>query len=696
MMEFKNITISNFLSYYGENSIDFSDMTTIFIGQNNTGKSKLFDAINFAIYRRIFPTHMGLNGEWVDEIREIAPLVLNRRRRKEALENGEEKVVSGVALTVSLDDSILNIERTITFKNTGNDLVYDNNDFTVVQMAKYDGSVIRSSLGADAADQLELFFSRSIKDYFLFQGEAASKIMQLHKGGNFAKAVNEIARLSVFEQAKDIANDYTRHVNNLINRKLNKNKELQEKQLRLEKDISDCEAKMKKYAQQRDDAQKDEEKYVVQLEKLEEQLSQMKEFEEWLKKKNEYEKNIKRIQQEIKSAESEKTVIAEDAVFYKIREKIGSFKNFYAALEKKGEVPPSIPAAEIKKALDYKRCTICNTDLSEGTSARNFALARLPKCDTDRLGNYLRELNHTFGDSTEDVQKIPQKLQEILEYKRKLEDRKKRLVAEKEEIEEFLNAISVGEDQSQQKKKEIEELKNSVSRYRSFLEKARADYNRNSALYDDAEAHFKSLCNQQGSDIGAAPEITKQDKIWSNCAKDIAAVMNKLFTVAYDTAYGKIQAKADEFYKEMTKDNSGLVGSIKIDTASSEIYTVDEKGEHIYNINQGNRISIQLAVIAGILTVAQQEFGQQYPFVTDAPVSALGGDNKRSTIQTMIDAFEQSIIIVKDDASSLNKDSDEIRNLILNNKSVGAVYELSMSEATTKDEQYTIVKKIKG
>ena len=133
-----------------------------------------------------------------------------------------------------------------------------------------------------------------------------------------------------------------------------------------------------------------------------------------------------------------------------------------------------------------------------------------------------------------------------------------------------------------------------------------------------------------------------------------------------------------------------------IGTVFSEIYTVDDKGEHIYNINQGNRISIQLAVIAGILTVAQQEFGQQYPFVTDAPVSALGGDNKKSTIQTMIDAFEQSIIIVKDDASSLNKDSDEIRSLILNNKSVGAVYELSMSEATTKDEQYTVVKKIKG
>ena len=52
-MEFKQITIQNFLSYYIKSTFDF-ESTTIILGQNNTGKSKLFDAINFVLYERVY------------------------------------------------------------------------------------------------------------------------------------------------------------------------------------------------------------------------------------------------------------------------------------------------------------------------------------------------------------------------------------------------------------------------------------------------------------------------------------------------------------------------------------------------------------------------------------------------------------------------------------------------------------------
>lgn len=695
-MEFKSLTIKDFLSYYGEQTIAFSDMTTIFIGQNNTGKSKLFDAINFALYGRVFPTDKGLNGEWVSDIREISDFVLNNYRRKQALEKNEEKIDVGVQLCVELDVSFLSVERKIIYRKIEGSYRYDTSLFSVSEMDKLDGHVIVTAVGSDAAQRLEQYFSRSIQDYFLFQGEAASKIMQLHKGGNFSKAVREIARLSVFEDAKEIADGYAKHVNNILVRKINKNKELQEKQKQLSTEINDLEESLRMYESKRDKANENIEEYTEKLEKLEELLSQMKEFEDWFSQKNEFEKNIKKIQIELKNASSEKTEIAEDAIFFKISKKLKTFSSFYSVLEKKGEVPPSIPAAEIQKALDACRCTICNTDLSIGTDARKFAESRMPKKGTDELGNYLRELNHTFGTMAEDVLNIPQKLEDILKRKRSLEDRKRFLMKEKEELSAKLSAIELDEGHSEEKKKEIEELKKSVNRYRDLLDRAKADFNRNDGVIEATNKKLQELRGRQGMTIGSAPELTEHDRLWLQYAPKVSEAMEKIYRLAHDTAYNKVQEKADEYYKAMTRLNSGLVGNIKIDTQNSEIYTIDENGNRIRNINQGNRISIQLAVIAGILTVAQEEFGQQYPFVTDAPVSALGGDNKLSTIETMINAFEQSIIIVKDDSSSTNKNNDEIRQLLTDNPYVGYVYELSMSKATSKDEQFTVITKVKG
>ena len=62
----------------------------------------------------------------------------------------------------------------------------------------------------------------------------------------------------------------------------------------------------------------------------------------------------------------------------------------------------------------------------------------------------------------------------------------------------------------------------------------------------------------------------------------------------------------------------------------------------------------------------------------------------------MIDAFEQSIIIIKDDTSSMNKTNDEIRQLIATSNDIGVAYELSLSKADNVLDQYTVINKIKG
>lgn len=263
-------------------------------------------------------------------------------------------------------------------------------------------------------------------------------------------------------------------------------------------------------------------------------------------------------------------------------------------------------------------------------------------------------------------------------------------------MQDLLAGIQLDDASSEEKRQHIDDVKRSIRRYEELKEKANRDLCLAEEHVNTTKKELDRLNHQINSLIIDDDELDFRDKALVHYADKLNTTLINLHKLAHDTAYNTVQSKADEYYKGMTKENAALVGAIRIDTETSEIYTVDEQGNRIRNINQGNRISIQLAVIAGILTVAQDQFGQQYPFVTDAPVSSLGGDNKQSTIKTILEAFEQSVIIIKDDTSSKNKTNDEIRKLIFDSSDVGIAYELSLSKADNIQDQYTVVTRIKG
>ena len=588
------------------------------------------------------------------------------------------------------------LERFYSYKLADGKYEYSSKRISFSEVDKFDGRT-NPFLGTDAQERIKLYFSDSIKDFFLFQGEAASKIMQLQRGGNFRRAVKEIARLEIFEKAKDYAEKYADTITRSVQIKLGKGKKAKTEHERLSLDINSLTEQKEEYQREKDEADSNIAKYKDSLEKNEDELSKLKEFEDYFKDKKVLEENRKRIKREIEEIDNEKSSIAEESIFYKVREKISSFKDFYSKLEKKGEVPPSIPQFEIKKALDCCRCTICNADLSEGTEGRKFAESRLSKGDTDKLGNYLRQLNYSVGDMSDEIQKVPVRLSQMLERKRNNEARKNNLLKDEEALAEKLMSINLDEENSSEKKlARINELRRRINDNTTFLRNAERDSDNKDGSIRVIESQIFKKKKELESLVIEDAEIDDGDKIRIKYSSKLSQVMKKLFEIANDTAYKQVEQCANEFYKEMTHENAAIVGDIKIDLQTSEIYTVDENGSRILNINQGNRISIQLAVIAGILTVAQEQFGIQYPFVTDAPVSHLGGDNKTSTIKTMVEAFEQSIIIIKDDTSTKNKANDEIRKFINESSYIEAAYELTLSKSENISDQYTVIKKIKG
>ena len=195
----------------------------------------------------------------------------------------------------------------------------------------------------------------------------------------------------------------------------------------------------------------------------------------------------------------------------------------------------------------------------------------------------------------------------------------------------------------------------------------------------------------------SSEKINEADQIKLSYASKLASCMKKLCASMQDVAYEEIQKEANDYYHKMAKENPAMIGDIRIDRKNSEIYTVNKQEEKILNINAGSRILIELAVIAGILSIASRRFGMTYPFVTDAPTSHLDGQNKIQTIMCMFQVFDQSLVIIKDDSEKGNEASDSIRKLISESKDIGAAYELEMVvDSKEIEDQYTVVHVLKG
>ena len=58
-MKINSITINNFQSYYGEQTIEFGDGLNLIIGNGGKGKSKLFNAFYWVLFGKIYVTSEG-------------------------------------------------------------------------------------------------------------------------------------------------------------------------------------------------------------------------------------------------------------------------------------------------------------------------------------------------------------------------------------------------------------------------------------------------------------------------------------------------------------------------------------------------------------------------------------------------------------------------------------------------------------
>lgn len=702
-MIIKSIEINDFLSYYGKTEFSFGKGASIIIGQNNTGKSKLFDAYNWVLYDVAFMTEAE---NWEDTSKWKDKLV-NRLARKEC--SIGQKVEVSVCLEFEDEDTNhFLVTREYTIIKLSDD-EWNCPPFSDLQLTKKEAGTYNTLnfSGENARIELERYYPKNLSRYFLFQGENISRLMRLNQRSDFTKAIGELSGIKYFAKAKRYAQKVYEKAEYEFENKGEKDEKIQKEKERLIREIDDLKEKLGDIEFKLENEYKERDKKETLLNNKTEELSRYEECAKLLQEINEIEKQVEfNVKEQKLLFKNQRSSLFSSWIYGNSKNQFQDFLQMYRKGKDEKKIPEPIRQDFIQEMLDAYICKICGTEAPLGSTEYANIMSYLNDQALDKEVALINTLSDTADTMFISINQLPIETNSFKTALTEVQSERTKLRSMKEQREDELRIVveRIADDQktdvsSTRKRVEginIKQVKLDRDQYDDDLKKSKSKIDQFLGKRDAVEENLKSKENDYNNLIDRSSNEHEKNKV--KLAGEILNEVGKLHDDFKGKLMGDIEKETNTYFESMTRNNSALSGSIKVDYHNEEVYPVDENGNRMTNINQANKVSLQISFVAAVLSVSNRIWERYFPFVSDAAISALGGNNKISAIKTMVDIFQQSIIILKDDADTNSEESirnDQIRELIKVNDKIQSAYELRMARNKSIEGQHTITTKLK-
>jgi DNA sulfur modification protein DndD len=690
-MIISKIEIENFLSFYKTNTFLFDVGPSIIIGQNNTGKSKLFDAFNWVLFDRAFKTEeekWDITKNWGEEL-------LNRHAAKDC------DIGSYVPVSVCLyfydeegNKYLLTREFEAVKEEINSWSIPNKTDLTLTKTeAKTKNDI--NYYDKNAEDHLNRLFPSNLSRYFLFQGENISQILSLSSRSHFSKALRDLSRIEVFEMAKNYASKVFKRLDSEFNQKEDKDIELQKLKESLKAEITKAEKDIEELINNSDIISDNRDIAKNELEKLNSELHKYEECAVILEEINEANQRLKDLNESrstyIKKNESN---IFDSWLYGGSENIINNFISLYQKNKKEKKFPEPIRQEFIKEMLSEEKCLVCETAAKKGSKEYLAIKKHLDEKSLDAETEFIQQLSGIAETYLNGILKVPQEIKQyyhdIEAFDNRIKELNDRIKGKEIELHSVIpNDLSRDDIKLvnfQKIKSGREKIRIEISNLDDMIRKTKGKIELREEQLKEYKSKYSKILEKSSNRL----ELLRRER-----AEKIKTITETIYIQFNNELIADIEKSANEYFKRMTSKNLAMSGEVKVDHNNNEVYIVDDVGERQYNINQANKVSLQISFVAAVLKVSNKFWEMSFPFIADAPISALGGNNKIMAVETIKDIFEQSIIILKDDAITGNIESirnDPIRIMIKNDDGIKNAYELSLigdnvSEQDTNNER---------
>jgi DNA sulfur modification protein DndD len=690
-MIIKNITIENFQSYYGTQTLEFSKGLNLIVGKGGKGKSKLFNAFYWVLFGKIYITDIGWCSTY--SLPHSAKLSMKRHEfiNKKALfeaQNGEDIKVS---VRIELEDDKGNpyeIERSITAQrnsdenwDTDNAWQVSNNTLKV----SYD-SIRGTKIEVNnmATDIINGLFPEGIRNYIWFQGESLDSLINFRNRDTLKAAVKHISYFPFYEKLSDIITKSKSKIETQETKKIKENNKHNSAIKGLVSTIEKNRLLIEKEEENKKQIESDIDTIKIALANDEGKMSGYAKFTGLVSNYEKCEQNIQKVMSELTNLDDfQRKQVPNSWILRGITPMVEQCKEIIKYHTEEQDTIPERkyiedPSREkLEEILNTGRCFVCGSDTSEGTDAHNWILNRIKEQEVflreledyrnnmefskqferfvGKIQDYphslciaLKEIDKQYNDSEEKIEKLMVQKRLLLDKKAKLND----------EIEEIKKKHGVNPVKQAQ---EAETVGTTIRVSRSNLEKYQSKLNASIKTLAEYNSELKTAEKELTKTGSKTGDISVAETEWKNISIFLEDICKRVQENARKDLLHKIEERANEFYRKFTEHDNGYKGEVKI----GDDYSI----EFDAGLNTSHEDRKKMSIINAMLSLNQEAIGTFYPFISDAPTSSFDFETTHKYLLGIKDIFEQSIIMTKD----VDTESENYRDLARQTK-VSRIY----------------------
>ena len=684
-MKINSITIHNFQSYYGEQTIEFGDGLNLIIGNGGKGKSKLFNACYWVLFGKIYVTSEG----WCT----TDDLYLSSHKALHKLEYINKKALYDAKIDGKVD---CYVQLDLT-DDKGHNYIIERQASAIRQPVQewnkpeswnvspsslkvtYDVATGTKNVNGIMAESIITdLFPEGIRGYIWFQGESLDSLIDFRKKQNLKDAVRHISYYPYYEKLTAIISKAKAKIESQESRKLREaNKQNSEiRSLILKIDF------LRGKIQTEEENKKKYENNIAQIEIAladdETKMQGLAGFSKLIKDYDECEKEILRINNQLTEIDnSQRSLLPSlwilrgtDKLIEKSKEIISSHVELETSVpEKKYIDEPSRAKLEDILNKDHQ-CFVCGSPVDEAhPHAVEWILNRLRMQEeyykelddfrnnlefskqfnmlVGKIQDYpdfvlrsLKGIDRQFQETEEEMDRLIAKRRKQLEKKTEL-DKQIENVKQKYGVDPHREASTVPTLTSN-----IRASRGNLEKQRKLLESCKSAISDYTRQQQDAERELNSM---GANNTGTVTQVAETE--WKHISTFLEAVCKDVQEKARKELLKKIEERANEFYEKFTEHDKCYKGRVEID----EDYTITFDG----GLNTSHEDRKKMSIINALLSLNQDALQTYYPFISDAPTSSFDPSTTHKYLLGIKDIFGQSIIMTKD----VEVGSDKYRDL---------------------------------